>query len=325
MVGLNDLKGVFFLPKRFYDSISTLHFGFVKKKEQHYKGEAHPLLPAHTTPLQCCFLKQGRNQHHTNTKLFLQTPTFLCSALPFQLIFSEKKQLQGCRIKDSQRQCTLTNHSAWQTWAGLSSPLSAEGLLAESETLLLQLSCACPSSCPWARAQGSNSHSLAQVIHADNGNTRCLVVQIPAPHPVSRKGTKTCWRQRFAVLFLTGYLGQQAKFQVLSVLEASDSITHSPPLALHMWKASTPKNKSRARLLTAKNKFHAVPSRAASVLAAEKSALHWGSRLLLWKHMKEHSAESLHFSFFSLFFPEFVFFHHMQTILNLEFLSCAQQ
>lgn len=99
-----------FHPKCFYDSISAPELSFVKKEAQHDKGERFSLLPAHTTPLHCCFLKhqQGRNQHHTSTKLFLHTPTFLCSALPIQLISSQRTQLEGCRMKGSQQQCILS-------------------------------------------------------------------------------------------------------------------------------------------------------------------------------------------------------------------------
>lgn len=77
-------------------ALSKKRYSIIKVK--HIPSSQHT-----TTPLHCCFLKhqQGRNQHHTSTKLFLHTLTFLCSALPIQLTFSKGKQLEGCRMKDS--------------------------------------------------------------------------------------------------------------------------------------------------------------------------------------------------------------------------------
>lgn len=157
MGGLDGLKGVFH-PKCFWDSISTPELGFIKKEVQHYKGETHPLLPAH---------------HHTAPLLFSQTPTgqelaphkhqtlLTHTHLPLLSAPDPADLQQGKTIRRVQNEGLLTpvhTHKPLGTanlgrfkqpplcrgFAGSSRAARAQ---AESETLLLQPSCACPSSC----------------------------------------------------------------------------------------------------------------------------------------------------------------------------------
>lgn len=148
-----------------------------KKRSSIIKVKCIPSSQHTPTPFHCFFSNTNRagiSTTHTSNSSYTHPPS--SAQHSDQLISSKRKQLEGCRMKDSQQQGTLTNLWAWQTWTGLSSSLLCRGFtgssraakaLAESETLLLHLSSACPSSCLGARALSSTSHSLAEVVYAD--------------------------------------------------------------------------------------------------------------------------------------------------------------